>query len=134
MLASDELTAAVKTAETALKAAENTVTAERAALRNESVTLAAQLEKSSAEREALVAAIDPQVLATYERVAKGRKGIAVAAARNGHCTVCHVRLRPQMFNEVRRNDSIIQCDSCQRVLYFDSTPEPASQPASPPPA
>jgi predicted nucleic acid-binding Zn-ribbon protein len=29
-----------------------------------------------------------------------------------------VRLRPQVFNEVRRNDSIIQCDSCRRILYF----------------
>ena len=46
------------------------------------------------------------------------QGLAVAEARDGLCTVCHVRLRPQIFNEVRRNDSIIQCDSCTRILYF----------------
>ena len=38
------------------------------------------------------------------------------------CTICHVRLRPQVFNEVRQNNAIIQCDSCQRILYFVDTP------------
>jgi predicted nucleic acid-binding Zn-ribbon protein len=42
----------------------------------------------------------------------------VAEARDGLCTICHVRLRPQVFNELRRNDAIIQCSSCQRILYF----------------
>ena len=44
--------------------------------------------------------------------------IAVAEARDGLCVVCHVRLRPQVFNEVRRNDGIVQCDSCTRILYY----------------
>ena len=48
--------------------------------------------------------IDRGVLGIFETIAKGRKGVAVAEARNGLCTICHVRLRPQVFNEVRRND------------------------------
>jgi predicted nucleic acid-binding Zn-ribbon protein len=70
----------------------------------------------------LVAALDPQVLAIFELIAKRRNGIAVAEARDGICTICHVRLRPQVFNTVRRNDQIIQCDSCNRILYFVSAP------------
>jgi predicted nucleic acid-binding Zn-ribbon protein len=31
-----------------------------------------------------------------------------------------VRLRPQVYNEVRRNEALIRCDSCQRILYFDA--------------
>jgi hypothetical protein len=27
-----------------------------------------------------------------------------------------------VFNEIRRNDAIIQCDSCQRILYFAGSP------------
>ena len=42
----------------------------------------------------------------------------MAEARDGLCTVCHVRLRPQVFNEARRNAGIVQCDSCTRILYF----------------
>ena len=50
----------------------------------------------------------------------------VAEARDGHCTECHVRLRPQHYNEVRRNDSLIQCESCLRILYY-APPADAAQ-------
>ena len=50
-------------------------------------------------------------------MAKQRKGLAVAEARDGGCSVCHVRMRPQMYNEVRRGESLIQCESCLRILY-----------------
>ena len=59
---------------------------------------------------------------TFEQVARKRNGIAVAEARDGICTICHVRLRPQVFNTVRRNEDIVQCDTCQRILYFASAP------------
>jgi predicted nucleic acid-binding Zn-ribbon protein len=36
------------------------------------------------------------------------------------CTACHVRLRPHVAQMVRRNDGIVPCDSCQRILYFES--------------
>ena len=42
----------------------------------------------------------------------------MAEARDGTCSVCHVRMRPQVYNEVRRGDTLIQCESCQRILYF----------------
>ena len=58
------------------------------------------------------------MLATFEQVAKKRHGIAVAEAKDGICTICHVRLQPQVFNTVRRNEEILQCDSCNRILYF----------------
>jgi predicted nucleic acid-binding Zn-ribbon protein len=54
-----------------------------------------------------------------------RKGIAVTmATRDGLCSVCHVRLRPPVFQQVRANDAIIQCDSCQRILYYVPPPPP----------
>jgi predicted nucleic acid-binding Zn-ribbon protein len=118
MLESDELSAAVKKAETALKITEKEVGAERQLLDQEVTGLQAELDRTGSAREKLAAEIDRAVLAIFEQVAKGRKGIAVAEARDGMCLICHVRLRPQVFNEVRRNDSIIQCDSCRRILYF----------------
>jgi predicted nucleic acid-binding Zn-ribbon protein len=67
----------------------------------------------------------------FERIAHGRKGIAIAEAKDGLCTVCHVRLRPQVFNDVRRNDSLTQCESCTRILYFVAAPAAGTaQPSS----
>ena len=91
--------------------------------------LQTEIGRAGAERQTLAAEIDRGALSTFEQVAKSRKGVAVAEARNGTCTICHVRLRPQVFNEVRRNASIIQCDSCRRILYFAGENEaPASIP------
>ncbi len=129
MVESDELNAALKTAEAGLKTAEKEISAERAALETEMSTLQTEIDRAGVERQTLAAEIDRGALSTFEQVAKSRKGVAVAEARNGTCTICHVRLRPQVFNEVRRNASIIQCDSCRRILYFSGENEaPASIP------
>ena len=122
MLEADEQNASVKRSDKALADEQKAVDAEKKTLAAESAELHASTERLVAERATLAAALDPKVLETFERVAKGRHGIAVAEARNEVCTICHVRMRPQVFNNVRRNDSIIQCDSCQRILYFAASP------------
>lgn len=129
MMESDELGAHLKKSEAELKTAEKEIAGERAALDKEMASIRAALEDASAARQKLASEIDRRALGMFEQVAKSRKGLAVAEARNGLCTICHVRLRPQVFNEIRRNAGIIQCDSCQRILYFAGENEtPAAQP------
>ena len=131
MLESDELNAGLKKSEAELKTAEKEIAAARSALDTEMSALQAAIGQSTEARRTLVAEIDRRVLSTFETVAKNRKGVAVAEAKNGHCSICHVRLRPQVFNEIRRNASIIQCESCQRILYFAGESEaPSAVPPS----
>jgi predicted nucleic acid-binding Zn-ribbon protein len=118
MMEADELTGALKTAESALAAAQKEVDAEKRAISAEHDDMRTLVERLRGERAALVAGLAPDVLSVFELVAKRRHGVAMAEARDGICTICHVRLRPQVFNTVRRNEAIIQCDSCQRILYF----------------
>ena len=124
MLEADELAAGLKKAEAALAAEQKTVDADRRAMATEITELTALLERLAGERATLVASMDTQLLKMFEQVARKRNGVAVAQARDGICSICHVRLRPQVFNNVRRNDSIVQCDSCQRILYFEPAPTP----------
>jgi predicted nucleic acid-binding Zn-ribbon protein len=122
MLESDELTAATKAAEAALAAEQKTVDSDRRTLTADIAEKKQAIARATAERGDVIKALDPKVLATFELVASRRNGIAVAEARDGICTICHVRLRPQIFNTVRRNEEIIQCDSCNRILYFVAAP------------
>jgi predicted nucleic acid-binding Zn-ribbon protein len=126
MLEADELTAAVKRAEADLAGDQKTVDADRKAMAAEHTQLLGSLERIAAERATLVSALDPPVLAIYNLVSSRRNMVGVAEARDGICTICHVRLRPQVFNNVRLNESIIQCDSCQRILYFVRPPAAAA--------
>jgi predicted nucleic acid-binding Zn-ribbon protein len=125
MVEADDLTAIIKAAEAQLASEQKTIDAERKKAQAEEAAMQASLDRLGTERADIVASIDQRVLAIYETAAAKRQGIAVAEARDGICTICHVRLRPQMFNDVRRNDGIVQCDSCQRILYF--VPAAASQ-------
>ncbi|MBM3771047.1 MAG: hypothetical protein FJW27_07130 [Acidimicrobiia bacterium] len=118
MLEGDELMAAVKLAEENLAGAQKAFEADKRALTAEVSELKKVIESLTAQRAAVVAQLDPTVLATFQLVSGRRNGVAVAEARDGICTICHVRLRPQVFNTVRRNEEILQCDSCQRILYF----------------
>jgi predicted nucleic acid-binding Zn-ribbon protein len=131
MLEADELTAASKRSEKGLADEQKAVDVERKTLTTELAERRANLDRIAAERSAHVAQMDRQVVAMYDLVANRRHGVAVAEARDGICTICHVRLRPQVFNTIRRNDAIIQCDSCQRILYFvpASAPDSVGQPA-----
>ena len=135
MMESDELGAELKKSDAELKAAEKEIAAERALLSKEVAALQTELDTTAAARATLVSQIDRHALAIFEATAKGRKGVAVAEARNGLCTICHVRLRPQVFNSIRRNDSILQCDHCNRIMFFAVTPAAAAAPdATPQPA
>jgi predicted nucleic acid-binding Zn-ribbon protein len=121
---SDGLTLELRAAEAALKSEQGEIARERQMLEDEKTQLATAVQQTTDERGKTAVQVSREALTVFERVAHGRKGLAMAEARDGLCTVCHVRLRPQVFNQVRRNDEIIQCDSCTRILYFVPVPSP----------
>jgi predicted nucleic acid-binding Zn-ribbon protein len=113
--------AAVKSEEAAFKALE-------ASRREEIRALDAELgecEKKRAEvagtREKRAAALKPDLLAEYSRILQ-RRGTALAEAKDGACTMCHVKLRAQVYVDVKRNDSIITCSSCSRIMFHNAPP------------
>jgi predicted nucleic acid-binding Zn-ribbon protein len=108
----------LKAADAELKTQQGAIAADRKALDAEAAALERTVVERSADRTAAAKELSPTALKLFEHVSKQRRGLAVAEARDGGCTVCHVRMRPQMFNEVRRGENLIQCESCLRILYF----------------
>jgi uncharacterized protein len=131
MIELDQLTADVKQAETTRAAQKKAVDAEKAALATELAAEEKTLTETTAKRAALIASVEPRLLSLFEQVAKVRKGVALSmATRDGLCSICHVRLRPQVFQQVRTNDTVVQCDSCQRILYWVPPPAPSPPPVT----
>ena len=129
MMEADALSVEIKKADQAVAAQQKEVEAEKKTLAEELVTVEAALKDATERRHALIKSLAPQLVALFEQVSRARKGLAIAVAtRDGLCSACHVRLRPQAFQEVRRNDQIIQCPSCNRILYY-IPPPPAAEPA-----
>lgn len=130
MVQGDTMSAEVKTAESELAAAQKTAERAKADLTTELANLETALQRSLDSRAVLIPEIDTRALALFEQVMKVRKGVAVATAIDGLCAVCHVRLRPHVFQQVRHNETIIQCDSCQRILYYVPPPAPVEPPVT----
>jgi len=133
MMDADEINARITKAEADLKAAQTKVSTERAAIENEVKAHQAAVIDCDAARRAIIAAMDNKgAIDTFQRIAKVR-GTAVARAADERCTVCQVRLRPAVFAEVRKNEQLVQCDSCNRILFFVPAPKTAPTPAPEPP-
>jgi predicted nucleic acid-binding Zn-ribbon protein len=125
MVEADVIAADVKTAETALAAQQKAVEAEKKEHAQDLAAEETSLAHATEARAALVKDIEPRLMALFEQVARVRKGVAISTAtRDGLCALCHVRLRPSVFQQVRHNDTIIQCESCHRVLYWIPPPPP----------
>lgn len=77
-----------------------------------------KLTTLTVERANLIGQLTPATRATYERVARLKSGVALAEARNYSCTACRMTIRPQAFNDIRRGESIYECENCGRILYF----------------
>ncbi len=90
-----------------------------------------KLAEWNAKRDSLRQGISEDLLRHYERVMKFR-GSGLAEVRDHKCMGCQVMLRPQTYNEVRNAVSVVICDSCQRILYFDPTKEVQAEPVTEP--
>lgn len=114
----DTLDTILKDAETSLAERRRDYDAGRKDLQTDRSAQEAELTRLSAARVPAAAAVPAPIQAKYEQLLRGRKGVAVAAMVNGLCTACHVVLRPNVEQQVRKSDAIIVCDSCQRILYY----------------
>ena len=122
------LAAEVKRADAAFKTDEERYKGESRSLDERRLALEAQVAALRAERDAIAETVPEDTLGLFNRVAKLR-GIAVAEAKDEMCQLCHVKLRLQMYVDLRRNEQITQCPSCSRILYYEpSAPVVVPQP------
>lgn len=76
------------------------------------------IKKDVAAREAVVKALPPNVFKRYTLLREQRRGIAVVEARAGSCLGCNMNLPPQLYNTLFREDELITCPHCQRILVL----------------
>ncbi|MEW5723538.1 MAG: C4-type zinc ribbon domain-containing protein [Thermodesulfobacteriota bacterium] len=70
------------------------------------------------EREGLTKDLPGQYLANYNRIYQRRNGRAVVGIADGVCQECHIQIPPQSFNELQRNEELMVCPNCNRIMYW----------------
>lgn len=79
-----------------------------------------ELEKTEAERRAFIQTLAPaqlSQLAYYDRIRSRRWPAVVSLSAEGACNGCHLVQTPSVAQNVIRNQNIVTCDICGRILY-----------------
>ncbi len=116
---SEPLDQNVKKAEAALAQEKKTVEGEKAQARERTAKDEAELKRLRDEREQALGALTPEVRSAYERIRKKWNGTVLAEATDGRCGACYIALRPQLFQELRKGDKLVFCESCGRFLFYN---------------
>ena len=89
----------------------------------------AQLEKESKRADSLIERLEekqeqvkPQIpsdlLKKYQSLRANRAGVALAPVNKGTCQVCNMNLPPQIYNELQKDEEMLHCPSCRRIIYW----------------
>ncbi len=78
----------------------------------------AELNSVEQARQEQLSRIQPALLAQYQMLLLSKAGIAIAEARGEACSGCYMSIPPQVFVNVKKNESIITCPQCGRILYY----------------
>jgi uncharacterized protein len=87
----------------------------------------AELAVLQKDRAKIRKGVNEPLLAQYDRIASSSRKTALARAEGQRCLSCQMSLRPQFWNQVREG-TLLNCESCGRLLYFD--PSPVTVPSS----
>lgn len=122
-----ELFDLIPPAESARKEAESEVDAAKAALQQhqkavlaEKARLEAAYKELMAKRPEVLKQVPPNLLPRYEQILK-KLGTAMSLiTKEQTCEVCGMRQAEKTVESVKE-DRIVPCESCHRILYFSAT-------------
>jgi predicted nucleic acid-binding Zn-ribbon protein len=120
MLSADEIEDEIKTASQKYSEAEEKFSKEKDVLQQEEKKFEAKRDKLNQRKEKLVPKIPSDQVSLYLKIYKRNSGIALSPVKEEFCSLCHLRIRPQVINELKGKEKIILCENCGRILYCDT--------------
>lgn len=116
----DQVTKAWKQREVTSKTTEGDFLRQISDLETKQKNLEQELAQKKTEREQATAGFAKNLLDQYERLrSKGRRGAGVVPLKGEQCSGCHMRVSPNLINEVRRGLQLMTCESCSRIVYLE---------------
>lgn len=89
-------------------------------LETKKANLEKQLSELEATRPQFTSGLDEDLLDIYQRLFQ-KKEEAVVGLRNDVCSGCHMKVTVSTSSQVRAGKSIVHCEQCNRILFYDRT-------------
>jgi uncharacterized protein len=87
----------------------------------EEVQVKGQVAELELKRKDITVNIDTTILAAYQKISQRWHGQALASIKGEICQGCSMKLPPQVIAEVNKNDKIVRCENCARILFAEET-------------
>ena len=106
------------------------VAKERAEVEAEAKMSQTRTEGLTTERNSIESELPRNVLSNMRLLESRRQGVFLSKADGGTCMSCFVRIRPQMFQEIKLATAVHACGNCRRYLYYEPGLKPPSETAA----
>jgi predicted nucleic acid-binding Zn-ribbon protein len=87
-------------------------------LLEEKLSAEKNLENIKEIRSKVAALIEDDIYKLYINLIDKYDGVAVVEAKDEICLGCNMNIPPQLFVELKKNNDIITCPQCGRILFF----------------
>jgi predicted nucleic acid-binding Zn-ribbon protein len=91
---------------------------QRSALEQRLRELEADVARLEGEKPKLLGELDPRIKKRYDRLLAKLHDFAVTHVEDETCQGCFTRVPPQVAVEVKKNEAIITCEACGRMLVY----------------
>ena len=118
MLAADEIEEEIKEANQKYSEAEKKFSKEKEILQQKQKKSETKKKELTKKKEKLMTSIPDDQIRLYLKTFNSKKGIALSPITDEFCSLCHMRVRPQILNELKGNEKLILCENCGRILYW----------------
>ncbi len=82
-------------------------------------SIGSELEKILKRRDEVRSRTKASFLKKFDIIKDRKRGRAVVPVWKAVCYGCHMNIPPQMYNELQRNDKLMLCPHCERIIYWE---------------
>ncbi len=113
----EKLTAETTEEKNLLKAEKTLVDEEKVKVKTVIDELSKGKKTKKNRRDKQAGAVNGSMIQKYEILRERRNGLAIVNVLDGVCQGCFMNLPPQKYNMLLRGDQVLECPSCQRLIY-----------------
>ena len=118
MLLADDIEKEIKTANNNANQAKTKLLKEKDLLLKGEKEVEEREKKLIQEKEKIIPKIPSDHIKLYMKIFNKKNGISLSPVTDDFCSMCHMRIRPQVLNELKERSKIILCENCGRILYW----------------
>jgi predicted nucleic acid-binding Zn-ribbon protein len=116
-----DLNEQIKQNESLIDQQEKDLEERRAVIKAEVSEKKSQVAGLEEQEQAIIPGLDSEVRFKFERIIRNKGGRGIVAIKGGVCMGCHMILPAQFANMVRKQEEIVFCPYCSRILFYEES-------------